>query len=64
LRPGGPVIGECTSGTFSPTLSHGVALAFIETLSGVKKGDEVTVDVRGRALTCEVVIPPFVESHV
>ncbi|MGB3696743.1 MAG: glycine cleavage system aminomethyltransferase GcvT [Gordonia sp. (in: high G+C Gram-positive bacteria)] len=61
---GGPAVGVCTSGTFSPTLKQGVALAFIDADSGVKKGDEVVVDVRGRALTCEVVLPPFVESHV
>jgi hypothetical protein len=24
----------------------------------------VAIDVRGRALACEVVIPPFVTSHV
>ncbi|MFT3715512.1 MAG: glycine cleavage system aminomethyltransferase GcvT [Gordonia sp. (in: high G+C Gram-positive bacteria)] len=64
LRPGGDVIGECTSGTFSPTLGCGIALAFIDTLAGVQPGDEVVVDVRGRDVTCEVVNPPFVESHV
>lgn len=62
--PGGERIGVCTSGTFSPTLKQGIALALIDTASGVKKGDEVVVDVRGRDLLCEVIIPPFVESHV
>ncbi|MFZ2238743.1 MAG: glycine cleavage T C-terminal barrel domain-containing protein, partial [Gordonia amarae] len=57
-------IGTCTSGTFSPTLKQGIALALLDTASGVKKGDEVAIDVRGRALACEVVIAPFVESHV
>ncbi len=61
---GGAAIGTCTSGTFSPTLAVGIALALIETASGVRKGDHVVVDVRGRALECEVVLPPFVESHV
>ncbi|MFT3900376.1 MAG: glycine cleavage system aminomethyltransferase GcvT [Gordonia sp. (in: high G+C Gram-positive bacteria)] len=61
---GGEQIGVCTSGTFSPTAQVGIALALIDTASGVKKGDEVVVDVRGRALPCEVVLPPFVESHV
>ena len=64
LTPGGDVIGECTSGTFSPTLSTGVALAFIDTLTGLKAGDDVIVDVRGRPVQCEIVNPPFVESHV
>lgn len=62
--PGGERIGVCTSGTFSPTLKQGIALALIDTASGVRKGDEVSIDVRGRDLPCEVVIPPFVESHV
>ena len=62
--PGGETVGETTSGTFSPTLKQGIALALIDTASGIKKGAEVVIDVRGRELTCEVVIPPFVESHV
>ncbi len=61
---GGDRIGLCTSGTFSPTLKQGIALALIDTAAGVGKGAEVVIDVRGRALPCEVVIPPFVESHV
>jgi len=64
LEAGGPAIGVCTSGTFSPTLKQGIALAFIDVASGVKKGDEVVVDVRGRALNCTVVLPPFVQTHV
>ncbi|MBD0022595.1 glycine cleavage system aminomethyltransferase GcvT [Gordonia pseudamarae] len=60
----GTPIGTCTSGTFSPTLKHGIALALLDTASGVRTGDEVAIDVRGRALACEVVIPPFVTSHV
>ena len=63
-REGGARIGECTSGTFSPSAQVGIALALLDTASGVKKGDTVVVDVRGRALPCEVVLPPFVQSHV
>ncbi|MFJ4657926.1 glycine cleavage system aminomethyltransferase GcvT [Nocardia sp. NPDC088792] len=54
-------IGETTSGTFSPTLKLGIALALIDTASGIVPGDVVEVDVRGRRLRCEVVKPPFVE---
>lgn len=61
-RDGAPV-GETTSGTFSPTLKIGIALALLDTASGIAVGDEVTVDVRGRALRAEVVSPPFVEDH-
>ena len=58
----GVVLGETTSGTFSPTLRTGIALALLD--PAVKPGDTVEIDVRGRMLTCEVVKPPFVESHV
>lgn len=59
----GVKVGETTSGTFSPTLKTGIALAFIDASSGVKKGDLVTVDVRGRAVEAEVLVPPLVEIH-
>ncbi|OBK50901.1 glycine cleavage system aminomethyltransferase GcvT [Mycobacterium kubicae] len=66
LRPGMTVldgdkaIGVTTSGTFSPTLQVGIALALIDTAAGVEDGQQITVDVRGRAAPCEVVRPPFV----
>lgn len=59
LNDGNP-IGVTTSGTFSPTLKVGIALALIDTAAGIADGQTVTVDVRGRALECEVVAPPFV----
>ncbi|HEU0088284.1 MAG TPA: glycine cleavage system aminomethyltransferase GcvT [Pseudonocardiaceae bacterium] len=58
----GVVLGETTSGTFSPTLRTGIALALLATT--VRVGDTVEVDVRGRALPCEVVKTPFVPSRV
>lgn len=57
---GDKAIGVTTSGTFSPTLKVGIALALIDTAAGIEDGRTVTVDVRGRALECEVVTPPFV----
>jgi aminomethyltransferase len=54
-------VGFTTSGTFSPTLKTGIALALIDTDAGVEDGQHVNVDVRGRAVECEVVRPPFVE---
>jgi aminomethyltransferase len=53
----GAVIGLTTSGTFSPTLRQGIALGLLD--PSVKAGDTVSVMVRGRALRCEVVRPPF-----
>ncbi|WP_433663387.1 glycine cleavage system aminomethyltransferase GcvT [Nocardia sp. CA-128927] len=62
LRDGEPV-GETTSGTFSPTLKIGIALALLDTEAGIESGTEVEVDVRGRRLRCEVIRPPFVETN-
>ncbi len=61
---GGERVGVTTSGTFSPTLRTGIALALIDTAAGVALDDAVVVDVRGRGLECTVVKPPFVPSHV
>jgi aminomethyltransferase len=55
----GRLVGRTTSGTFSPTLRQGVALALLE--PDVAEGAQVTVSVRGRELACQVVRPPFVE---
>jgi aminomethyltransferase len=57
---GGDVVGEVTSGTFSPTLRQGIALALLD--SGVAVDDEVVVDVRGRPSRFRVVKPPFVQA--
>ena len=54
----GQSIGTVTSGNFSPTLGHGIALAFLD--PAVSVGDAVSVDVRGTALDGRVVDVPFV----
>jgi aminomethyltransferase len=58
----GEIIGEITSGTFSPTLKHGIALALVS--KDIAVGDQLIVDVRGRESQSEVVKLPFVTSHV
>jgi aminomethyltransferase len=58
----GADIGEVTSGTFSPTLKQGIALALLE--RSVATGDEVVIDVRGREVAARVQRPPFVEVGV
>lgn len=55
----GSAAGEVTSGTFSPTLGYGIALAV---LSGAGIDDTVTIDVRGKPVTATVVKPPFVKT--
>jgi aminomethyltransferase len=64
LSADGSVVGEVTSGTFSPTLRTGIALALLDTAAGIAPGETVGVDVRGRVQEVEVVRPPFVPSHV
>jgi aminomethyltransferase len=58
----GPVVGEVTSGTHSPTLREGIALALVD--SSIELGAELVLDVRGRPLRVAVTQLPFVESHV
>ena len=64
LDSAGTVIGQTTSGTFSPSLKQGIALALIDTGAGLEDGAQVAVEVRGRTLAAELVKLPFVESHV
>lgn len=52
-------VGEVTSGTFSPTLQRGIALAYLPPT--FEPGAQVEVDVRGRRGTARVVKTPFVE---
>jgi len=56
------MVGEVTSGTFSPTLRKGVGLALVA--SQVEEGAEVSVDVRGRREVFVVTKPPFVTPGV
>src|SRR5665648_106258 len=58
----GTRLGEVTSGTFSPTLRQGIALALLG--PSAKEGDEVLVDVRGRDVAARVVKPPFVQVQI
>ena len=58
----GEIVGEITSGTFSPSLKIGIGLALLN--SDVEVGQTLVIDVRGRDSQCEVVKLPFVTSHV
>ncbi|WP_235833704.1 glycine cleavage system aminomethyltransferase GcvT [Aeromicrobium chenweiae] len=55
----GAELGEVTSGTFSPTLRQGIALALLD--RSVEDGATVVVDVRGRSEAFTVTKPPFVQ---
>ncbi|MEN9412148.1 MAG: hypothetical protein RIQ92_585, partial [Actinomycetota bacterium] len=58
----GESIGFITSGTFSPSLKKGIALALLKPDYAI--GDSVVVDVRGRESIATIVALPMVESHV
>jgi aminomethyltransferase len=60
--PDGSEVGSVTSGTFSPTLKTGIALALLDV--GVKEDDVVTVDIRGRQEPFMITKPPFVTPGV
>ena len=55
-------IGEVTSGTFSPTLRVGIALALVKPTIGI--GEKVHIEIRGRVSEAEVVKVPLVRSRV
>ena len=61
MTASGEQVGETTSGTFSPTLQVGIALALLS--PSINEGDELVVDVRGRPLPVRVTKPPFVAAH-
>jgi aminomethyltransferase len=56
------LVGEVTSGTFSPTLKKGIGLALLSSV--VNPEAEVGVDVRGRREIFQLTQPPFVASSV
>jgi aminomethyltransferase len=58
---GDQLVGEVTSGTFSPELGTGIALAYVWPGDVVELGQEVEVDIRGRRGAATVVKPPFVD---
>jgi aminomethyltransferase len=60
--PDGREVGTVTSGTFSPTLKIGIALALIE--AGLNDDDVVTVDIRNRQESFVITKPPFVTPGV
>lgn len=54
----GTQVGELTSGTFSPTFGHGVALGYVRP-EYAKAGTEIEVDVRGERHPARVVKKPL-----
>lgn len=59
VRHRGRVVGEVTSGNFSPVLGRGIALAYVPTEIS-ENGTMLAVDVRGKTLDVQVTKPPFI----
>ncbi len=55
---GGVQVGEVTSGTLSPTIGSGIALAMLQ--NSLNVGDEVQVQIRQSLHPAKIVKPPFV----
>ncbi len=59
----GKVVGEITSGTYSPCLDYGVALGYVP-IELSKKGTPLQIKIRNQEVSAEVVELPFVPSQV
>ena len=54
-------VGKVTSGTLSPMLNRGIALAYVN-LNHTKEGDEIEVAIRDSSVKAIVVRPPFIRK--
>lgn len=52
------VVGKVTSGTMSPSLGHGIGMAYIDA-SHAQPGTSLLVEIRNKSLACHVVRFPF-----
>lgn len=60
---GDKALGEVTSGTFSPTLEKGIAMAYLPS-SYQEKDGELFVEIRKKKMRAELTSLPFVERRV
>lgn len=58
----GEIVGEVTSGNYSPTLRAGIALALGPAESAPEVGETVSVAARGRRVAGAIVRPPFIDK--
>jgi aminomethyltransferase len=57
IYSGEELVGEVTSGAFSPTLQHAIALARVQTGK-----ENLEVEIRGKRHSVEKVKPPFARN--
>jgi aminomethyltransferase len=60
---GESVVGQVTSGTYSPTLDRSIGLGYVASACATI-GTHVTIDIRGRSVSAEVVKLPFYSRKV
>jgi aminomethyltransferase len=58
IQRDGSVVGETTSGTFSPTFGKGIGLAYVET-PAAKSGVDVAVEIRAQPHPARLVRKPL-----
>ena len=59
---GDTMVGTVTSGGFSPTLGHPIAMAYVDT-AHTEEGSELEIEVRGKRLSATVTSMPFVPHN-
>jgi len=63
LKNMGKVIGQVTSGSFSPSLKTGIGMGYVESLYAVPNS-QIAVDIRGKSSYAEIIKPPFYSKKV
>ncbi|MDD5258797.1 MAG: glycine cleavage system aminomethyltransferase GcvT [bacterium] len=59
----GKIVGQVTSGTFSPTLAKSICLGYIR-LAEAALDNKLNIEIRGEKYPATIVKTPFVPSHV
>ena len=60
LKQNGREVGRITSGTMSPSLKVGIALAYVDVNANLEPGMPVSVEIRGADVAAEIVEPVFI----
>jgi aminomethyltransferase len=58
----GGVVGQVTSGTFSPSLKKGIGMGYVS-LALANIGNIVSVRVRDKEIPATIVVMPFLQNH-
>lgn len=61
LKDNGKPVGIVTSGTFSPSLQHGIGMGYVAT-DVAQQGRTIGVDIRGREVAATIVDLPFIRK--